>query len=354
MRQNKNDQNSSTQDFKTPLDDMSNQGNYSQNNYNPGSKKLDEYNTVQNSYPPDIYPINQQYQQKPNNSGLIAVISILSVIIFIAIMVLILVLTGIISFSNNKTKNVVNTQVPAQAVIDNTTTAVPVTPVVPENTSISSYKYVANVKHSIYFRGAPDEVDSNIICEIPLGTQVGFIENTNSTFAKINYNGSIGYVKQDYLSSTSPYDDSVSWASPMRVVNVKHSIYLRSTPSESSDSNIIMEIPLGSIVYYQGEPNSTFYKISYNGAIGYSKQIYLSFNTNYDTVMRNTNTMTVVNVNHSIYLRSSASESSENNIIMEIPVGSTVTYLSTPDSTFYKISYGGIVGYSKQIYLSFD
>lgn len=64
----------------------------------------------------------------------------------------------------------------------------------------------------------------------------------------------------------------------MTVVNVKHSIYLRSTPSEASDSNIITEIPLGATVTYLGTPNSTFYKISYGGTVGYSKQIYLAFN----------------------------------------------------------------------------
>lgn len=63
--------------------------------------------------------------------------------------------------------------------------------------------------------------------------------------------------------------------------------------------------------------------------------------------------MTVVNVKHSIYLRSTPYETS-GNIIMEIPVGSTVTYLGTPNGTFYQISYGGTVGYSKQEYLAFN
>lgn len=65
-------------------------------------------------------------------------------------------------------------------------------------------------------------------------------------------------------------------------------------------------------------------------------------------------TMTVTNVKYAIYLRSTPSEASDANIIMEIPVGSKVTYLDTPNNTFYKISYGGTVGYSKQIYLTFD
>lgn len=151
-------------------------------------------------------------------------------------------------------------------------------PYVSSNNTVSHYVYVANVKNSIYLRSAPVENDSNIITEIPLGTRVGYIEAANSTFAKINYNGTIGYAKQIYLSSSSPSSGSGSSSgSTMTVVNVAHSIYLRSTPSEASDSNIITEIPLGAKVTYLGTPNGTFYKISYGGTVGYSKQIYLDF-----------------------------------------------------------------------------
>ena len=107
---------------------------------------------------------------------------------------------------------------------------------------------------------------------------IGFIENTNSTFAKINYNGTIGYSKRIYLEdSYSSGGSSSGSGSTMTVVNVQYAIYLRSTPDESSNSNIIMEIPDGAKVTYLGTPNNTFYKISYNGTVGYSKQIYLSW-----------------------------------------------------------------------------
>ena len=124
---------------------------------------------------------------------------------------------------------------------------------VSSNTTVVSYMYVANVKYSIYLRSLPEENDSNIITEIPLGTQVGFIENADSVFAKINYNGRIGYSKREYLSSVSPnagYSGGRAWSDTMTVTNVKYAIYLRSTPSEASDANIIMEIPVGSKVTY--------------------------------------------------------------------------------------------------------
>ena len=65
----------------------------------------------------------------------------------------------------------------------------------------TSYTYltVCNVKHSIYLRSAPAENPNNIICEIPLGTKVRFIENAGGGFYKISYNGYTGYSKSIYL-----------------------------------------------------------------------------------------------------------------------------------------------------------
>ncbi len=314
--------------------------------FNPGGYPPQYYNqNPYGGYPPP---------KKPNNSGLIALISVLACIIVIGITILILMLTGVISIGNSD-KQAAAPVVTAAPIP--TATAVQQAPAVPAyqgsaNTTVVAQKYVANVKYSIYLRSEPFENDSNIICEIPLGTQVGYIENTDNVFAKINYNGIIGYSKLQYLSDMPPYVSSNNTVSSYKyVANVKYSIYFRSAPAEN-DSNIICEIPLGTQVGYIETVDGTFSKISYNGTIGYVKTQYLS-SSNPKSAKASSNTMTVVNVKYAIYLRSTPSETADN-IIMEIPVGATVTYLGTPDSTFYKISYGGTVGYSKQEYLAFN
>ncbi len=318
-------------------------------------RQTDENFNGNNGYPQQNYNPYGGYPppQKPNNGGLIAIISVLACIIVIGITVLILMFTGVISIGNNDKLS--EQTVATSAPIDTPTTE-PLVPAAPAyqpsaNTTVVSQKYVANVKYSIYLRSTPFENDSNIICEIPLGTQVGFIENTDNVFGKINYNGTIGYSKLQYLSDTAPYISSNNTVSSyMYIANVKNSIYFRSAPVENS-GNIICEIPLGTQVGYIEIVDGTFSKISYNGSVGYVKTQYLS--SVRPGSSKSSGTMTVVNVKHSIYLRSTPSETA-NNIIMEIPVGSTVTYLGTPDNTFYKISYGGTVGYSKQEYLAFN
>ena len=153
---------------------------------------------------------------KKSNTGLIVAISILSGVILISIAVMCLIFTGVLSPGRqaaNQAASVVATEAPtispATAAPAAQAPAAPPVQNVPSynvssNTTVVSYMYVANVKYSIYLRSLPEENDSNIITEIPLGTQVGFIENADSVFAKINYNGRIGYSKREYLSSVSP------------------------------------------------------------------------------------------------------------------------------------------------------
>ncbi len=69
----------------------------------------------------------------------------------------------------------------------------------PQDNSVKYSLRVVNVENSIYLRKAPSESPDNIICTIPLGSIVGYIETTNSVFTKIKYNGITGYSKSEYL-----------------------------------------------------------------------------------------------------------------------------------------------------------
>ncbi|MBQ4526682.1 MAG: SH3 domain-containing protein [Clostridia bacterium] len=280
-----------------------------------------------------------------NNSVLVVMVSVLATLVVVMSIAIILIYTGVISRRSSKQiqneSTVVSTSVKSDATIYDEETEL--------SDDIPTMMYVANVKMSIYFRGEPTEDADNIITTIPVGTPVLWLENTNTVFSEISYNGIIGYVKRDYLSLENPYHDESSGDNTaiykyMYVANVKNSIYLRSTASEDAD-NIITTIPVGTRIGYIENTNNVFSKIYYNGVCGYAKTAYLAdyYDSGYTY-------LTVCNVKNSIYLRSEPKEN-KNNIICEIPVGSTVRYLSSATGGFYKISYNGYVGYSKSAYL---
>lgn len=140
-------------------------------------------------------------------------------------------------------------------------------------TTVEYTMYVANVQNSIYLRSMPAENSTNITT-IPLGTAVGFIADCGNGFYKISYNGSYGYAKAMYLSSSRPHTASrQSGKRYMTVTGVEHSIYLRTSPS--NDAGHYCEIPVGATVEYLGDMGNGYYKISYGGTVGYGTAAYL-------------------------------------------------------------------------------
>lgn len=318
--QNNNYQNQNNDGYTPPTTDNGfNNSDYNQPGYPPPNYDRPNYG-------------NPQYgSHNKKNTGLIAAVSALGVLLVALIVFAVLWFTGVIGSSSSP---------------------------IPASQSASSLSqtvtmYVANVKNSIYFRNAPTEDSSNIICEIPVGTAITFLENTDAIFAKISYNSIDGYVKREYLSSAMPQQQAPQYPSAssgntsvsayMYVANVKNSIYLRSEPVENN-SNIMCEIPLGTQVGFIENTNNVFCKIYYNGKYGYAKRVYLSSSGSSSKIM------TVCNVKTSIYLRNAPVENS-GNIICEIPVGSTVEFIENANGTFYKIRWNGSVGYAKAEYL---
>ena len=294
-----------------------------------------------NNYYDNNYNYNQQPKKPQNNTALIAVLAILCTVVIAVLIVGALFLTGAVNLSGGTATgsdiSVITEPQPE--------------PVKPVETTM----YVANVNYSIYFRSAPVENDSNIICEILYGTPVIHIEAADAVFAKIRYNGQEGYVKSEYLSSTVPpakpaqpsaYDGDTTVKYNVYVANVENSIYLRSQPNESDD-NIITTIPLGTAVGYIETTNGTFSKIKYGNTVGYSKSIYLSGSR----PSSGSRYMTVYNVKNSIYLRRRPSSDEGSNIICEIPVGSVVEYISDAGNGYYKIRWNGTTGYGTAKYL---
>lgn len=286
-------------------------------------------------YPPYYY---NYYRKKSSNTGLVIAVAVLGAVIVAAGIFSVLWFSGIINrVIAPKSEDPAAVTQEAQPPVAGVTTM-----------------YVANVKNSIYFRSSPTEAEANIICEIPLGTPVVFMDNSDAIFAKIIFNGSEGYVKREYLSSSAPQSHSNAQSATdgktsveyyVYVANVKSSIYLRSKPAENK-SNIICEIPVGTRVGFVEYTNNTFSKIYYDGKYGYAKTEYLSGSySGYNPVY-----MTVSNVKTSIYLRKTPAEVS-NNIICEIPVNSVVEFLENANGTFYKIRWNDTIGYAKSEYL---
>ncbi len=128
------------------------------------------------------------------------------------------------------------------------------------------------------------------------------------------------------------------------VVNCRDSITLRDTPSVYGGE--LAQIPLGQAVGFIDDIGNGFYKINYDGLIGFALAEYLSPNRA-DT----SRGATVVNCKQSITLRETPSVYSRE--IMQIPLGARVVFISAGNE-FYEIEYRGFVGFVLKTYLELD
>ena len=128
------------------------------------------------------------------------------------------------------------------------------------------------------------------------------------------------------------------------VVNCRQSITLRNAPSVYAAE--ITQIPLGQAVGFIENAGNGFYKINYDGVIGYALAQYLAPSG------QSARYGTVVNCRESITLREYASVDAPE--IFQIPLGARVRYLSNTNGEFYKVEYRGAVGYVLKAYISLD
>lgn len=150
------------------------------------------------------------------------------------------------------------------------------------NTSSDTYKttvpaqvyttmYVVNCQESITLRTSPSTKASEI-CQIPLGAAVSYVERAGNDFYLIVYNGKVGYSLASYLES--PYGQLQSYVDDyLGVINCNESVTLRTDPSTSAGE--ICQIPLGATVEFVDVAGDGFYKVAYNGHVGYALASYL-------------------------------------------------------------------------------
>lgn len=129
------------------------------------------------------------------------------------------------------------------------------------------------------------------------------------------------------------------------VVNCQQSITLRDAPSVYGGE--LAQIPLGQAVGFIENAGNGFYKINYDGVIGYALAQYLSPDRNSSARFA-----VVVNCRQSITLREEASTQAYE--LAQIPLGARVKYLGVETNSFYKVEYRGLVGYVLKTYLELE
>ncbi|MBC1665841.1 SH3 domain-containing protein [Listeria welshimeri] len=173
---------------------------------------------------------------------------------------------------------------------------------------------------------------SNILINIPEGEKVSIDENslTQDGFYKVTYGGKTGWMKLSYFSKTPVLQTYYSASQ----VNLRK--------SASWNSSIVGTVPTNAkVTINTSTKTDNFYKVNYNGMIGWMKLNYFATKP----------TLEDVYAKSSINLRSATSWDSA--IAYSIKEGDKASLNNTTGKDgFYQITVNGKVGWMKEIYFS--
>ena len=192
----------------------------------------------------------------------------------------------------------------------------------------------------------------NIIGELSSGTNVQIISQCNSNWYKVQYNGTTGYVYAPCISIVSGNLSSSSKTGT--VINLSGDIQLNFRLGPSTNDTVIGGLSEGTTFTILSESNG-WYKINYDGTIGYVYGYYVSVGNNSSSLSNsssNTSKSGVVsNLNSGVDLNFRSGPNTDYSIIGELSEGTSVTILSE-NNGWYKINYDGTVGYVYSNYIS--
>ena len=143
-----------------------------------------------------------------------------------------------------------------------------------EDTSVKSEKQVTG--NRVNFRKGPG-TSYSIITSLNKGTKVGYISENNG-WAKISYNGNIGYMSTNYLATidsnsggnNSESNEDSTVKSEKQVIGNR--VNFRKGPG--TNYSVITSLNKGTKVGYISESNG-WAKVNYNGTIGYMSANYI-------------------------------------------------------------------------------
>lgn len=175
---------------------------------------------------------NYYYQPPRNNggknTGLVIAVAVLSVVLVIGIVFAILVATDVISFGDKDETPIQQTQAADSLASqeqseqtkaeEKTAQTTPAVPSEPQPVAVGKTMFIGNCSTSVTLRKTPSTSSADL-CQIPLADEVYVVENTNSDFAKVRYNGTEGYVLRKYIVPTKPQIYSYDAQAVQRFVN---------------------------------------------------------------------------------------------------------------------------------------
>lgn len=205
------------------------------------------------------------------------------------------------------------------------------------------YRYTTG--NALNFRSGPG-TGYSVLGTLVYGTKVELLSQVNDTWVKIRYNGKVGYVSAKYLTTTPPV------AKPDPVVEYRYTtgqaVNFRSGPSTSYPS--LTKLPYGSQVELIAQVDDIWYKVRYQGTLGYVSGKYLTAVKPQIPVEEPIQVQVRYANGDQVIIYSGVNTSYS--FLGKIPFDAKVDLLRQVNDLWSEVSYGGVKGFVESKYLS--
>ena len=209
-----------------------------------------------------------------------------------------------------------------------------------EVSAATTTKYTTT--HALNLR-ATNSTKGKILLTIPKNKAVTYVSKSGSWY-KVKYNGKTGWVSSKYIkkvTSTTPKAASTT----KTVYKTTAALNLRTT--NSTKGKVLLTIPKNKAVTYVSKSGS-WYKVKYNGKTGWVSSKYIKTVKSSKTATSTSTTKTTYTTTGNLNLR--ATNSTKGKVLLTVPKGKAVTYISKSGS-WYKVKYNGKTGWVSSSYI---
>ena len=213
--------------------------------------------------------------------------------------------------------------------------------------TVTSYTIVTTQSSALNMRSQP-RTGSGIVTVLPRGVRVGVIEWRADGWARVSYEGYLGYASTDYLTpegQASPPEEAPA-GTTATVNTANDALNLRQSPSTAS--TVLRSIPRGATVELL-ETGAEWCRVRYLGVSGYVAARYLAMNGQTNEPPTVSETATVSTASGGLNLRETPSTGAR--VIVSIPNGATVGVLERGDP-WCRVIWNGQTGYVMTQYLT--
>jgi len=193
---------------------------------------------------------------------------------------------------------------------------------------------------------------------MPAGATVEVIRRLSNGFYRIVYQGVGGYAHGDYLNiggtSGGGSNNGGSSGGATGSARTTSSLNLRAGPSTSD--RVLLVMPSGASVTLTGETSNGFSKLTYQGTTGWASSQYLSTSgggsNNGGSTPTNPGSGPSGNATTTSSLNLRAGPSTNDRVLLVMPLGARVTLTGETSNGFSKLTYQSTTGWASTQYLS--